>query len=85
MNWKGILFRSKSASNEPHFDIDSTFGMIYQPKAANILEQLISENSDRLENYFHFIRKAERKERLPIHLKLAFLRSLAKQHVFRPP
>ncbi|EAS06148.2 HECT domain ubiquitin transferase (macronuclear) [Tetrahymena thermophila SB210] len=75
-----ILFRSKSASNQPKFDIDSTFSLMYLPKVMNTLEQIIYLNSDRLDNFHHFIRNAEKKDKLPLKLKLSFLRSLAKQY-----
>ncbi|KAL4482579.1 hypothetical protein ABPG72_005822 [Tetrahymena utriculariae] len=74
-----ILFRSKSASNQPKFDIDSTFSLMYLPKVMNTLEQIIYLNADRLDNFHHFIRNADKKDKLPLKLKLSFLRSLAKQ------
>lgn len=59
--------------------MDSTFALLYLPRLTGLLDQLITANADRLENFHHFIRNAEKKEKLPIKLKLSFLRSLARE------
>jgi hypothetical protein len=37
-------------------------------------------NPERLSNFHHFIRNAEKKDKLPLKTKLDFLRSLAKKN-----
>ncbi|EGR34353.1 E3 ubiquitin-protein ligase, HECT-domain, putative [Ichthyophthirius multifiliis] len=73
-----MLFRSTSAYNEPIFDIDQTFHMLYVPKIMQVIEQIMELNPERISNFHHFIRNTEKKDKLPLKIKLDFLRSIAK-------
>lgn len=43
-----------------------------------LIEHLVSNSSDRLINYHHFVKHADKSDKLSLKLKLHFLRSISK-------